>query len=247
MSQRPESLKDRKETLLVPLGGLGNRYRFLGTVASSQILQCNRVTVLSPITDMFPGEIERYFHFPKNWKIRNIRIKKESLAIYICRLICVSHVIFPRKIASYGSRNLHSEYRFVASYNSITGYQSSGIELKTPNTKNISRPSTDYNAVHIRRTDNLRAISRNPISKFEEFIRISPLPVYVASDCEIMKAQMHAKFGGKVIIEKVGSNRASLQDLDAACEELFILKRAKQFIGSDGSSFSKLVEAMRDA
>ena len=118
--------------------------------------------------------------------------------------------------------------------------------LLTPSTVLTDQPDK-YNAVHIRRGDNAKAIILNNIKDFEGYIKSSEIPVYVASDDPFLKDIFMKKYGEHVFFQLNGVDRSSAVDLRASIEELMYCVNANNFKGSVHSSFTTLIQELRRA
>ena len=226
--------------ILVPLGGLGNRVRFLSSALD--YYGDRPAVIVNFVTDMFPAPLDRYFVIPKNVTFQDVRFLSEKTIIVACRVFfgTLSRVR-PNAIAPYGARTLLPKYRAVCSPYAIDGYKWNTLQWRGLTTE-FSEP---YNAIHIRRGDNVRARRLNEVEKFVTFIEDSVLPVYVASDDIELKGDFRRKFGDKVLFRDCDLARASLGGLDDAVQEVANCFHALSFMDSKGSSFSDLITAYR--
>jgi hypothetical protein len=237
----------RKRIYLVPLGGLGNRVRFVlsGLQALSKYNNID-VTVVNFKTSMFPGSLNSFIEIPRDAKIINFGRINDKVLNLSFRLLCKINSLFSKKLISvYGTRSIQDLPRIIVSFNEIENSGEYKVLLRC--TGVAERESKVYDAIHIRRGDNLRARSANRIESFTDFIVNSDLRVYVASDDENLKDELKHRFGDKIIIRKVGLNRSSEQDLATAFDELCTCVKARSFMGSKGSSFSKIIQAARSS
>ena len=94
--------------------------------------------------------------------------------------------------------------------------------------------------VHIRRTDNVVSIQQSPTALFEERMSQEPADTifYLATDSEEVKMQMRRRFGERVQTLHRQAERGTLQGMQDALVELYLLARCRHILGSAGSTFS---------
>ena len=107
------------------------------------------------------------------------------------------------------------------------------------------RFSTHTVGVHIRRTDNARAIARSPLSLFikemEREVEAHPDTLFfVASDSEQDKQALKERFGSRIITSDRPADRNSLQGMQEGAADFFTLSRTCKILGSCYSSFSEI-------
>jgi hypothetical protein len=225
---------------LVPLGGLGNRLRFVNSAIHAVSGQ-RRVVIVNFNTDMFPGNIADFLRLPAHVGVVELRFRREKLLIQLCKVLTLLSVLSFGRIARYGARVLPPNCRLIASYITLDGMDIAHVPLKEV----TGVPEGPHNAVHIRGTDNAHVIALNPPERFEAFIAKSRLPVYLATDSDATKARFRARFGDKILTRQVGLRRDSAADLEAAFEELWCLIRARKLCRSKSSSFSTIAITYR--
>lgn len=98
--------------------------------------------------------------------------------------------------------------------------------------------------IHIRRTDNIASITESPtelfINRIQEEIAQEPnVQFYLASDSEEDKRILIDKFGKRIITSVKKTSRNSLQGMQDALVELYVLSKTKKILGSMKSSFSE--------
>jgi len=240
MTRPPSDPRPGRAIRLVPLGGLGNRLRFVSTAVQASADR-DRVIVVNLRTSMFPGSIADFLDLPARVRVVDRSFGPDRLLIRACRLLTPLAALAGGRIAPYGANRIGPACRLIASYRALHGMDIAHLPLR-PVAPGLSLP---YNAVHIRRADHARALALNPLAKFEAFIETSDLPVYVASDSDAIKDQLQQRFGDRVITRRPGLQRASPADLAEAFGDLWMLIRAARFLGSRGSSFSMVALAHR--
>ena len=97
--------------------------------------------------------------------------------------------------------------------------------------------------VHLRRTD-LPQQHLSPTSSFikmmeEEVKKDNAVSFFVASDSETDKQELQEKFGGRVITTIVETSRSTLEGMQDAVFDLFVLARTNMILGTYYSSFSE--------
>lgn len=97
--------------------------------------------------------------------------------------------------------------------------------------------------VHIRRTDNQKAIANSPLHLFieamQQEVELNPAAnFYVASDDMEVKIELKRIFGNKIYTNQEVVTRDSGRGMRRAVVELFSLSRTKKVFGSVWSSFS---------
>lgn len=104
----------------------------------------------------------------------------------------------------------------------------------------------DVVGVHIRRTDNARAIAESPIEAFVERMRQEPATThfYVATDDEGVKQQLRQEFPGRVATLPRQAERGSLQGMEDGLVEMYVLSRCRRILGSAFSTYSMTAAAM---
>ncbi len=102
-----------------------------------------------------------------------------------------------------------------------------------------------YIAMHIRRTDNVTAISKSPtdlfFDKVQELVRSDALvKIYLATDDENIFKEMVAKYPDNIILKNVEVSRGSKKGMQDAALEFLLLANAKKLYGSFYSSYSSV-------
>jgi len=98
--------------------------------------------------------------------------------------------------------------------------------------------------VHIRRTDNTKAIEQSPTSLFirkmeEEIDKHPDVKFYVASDSTEEKYRLSSRFPNKIITSNKNTSRSTIEGMQDALIELYILSRTHAVLGSPYSSFAE--------
>lgn len=109
----------------------------------------------------------------------------------------------------------------------------------------------EYDAMHIRRTDLPAERDGNyiPDADFEQFvIDAADAPVYLATDNADTQRRLLSTFGPeKIRTAATITDRGALRQtsLDIAIIDIFVCAGAAYFKGTDGSSFTDFIEALR--
>ena len=100
--------------------------------------------------------------------------------------------------------------------------------------------------VHIRRTDNIRAIQNSPTSLFIERMRNEPTTTrfYLATDSEEVKEELKDIFGNRIITSPNKAMRGNLEGMEDAVVELYLLAATHLILGSSYSTYSMTAAAI---
>ena len=98
--------------------------------------------------------------------------------------------------------------------------------------------------VHIRRTDNLSSINESPTKLFIDRMQMMVQSdentcFYLASDSPEEKSKMKATFGERILTSVTDLSRNSVQGIQDALVELYVLSKTKMILGSVKSSYSE--------
>lgn len=98
--------------------------------------------------------------------------------------------------------------------------------------------------VHIRRTDNVASISQSPTELFiarmkQEIGQHEDTVFYLATDSEEDKKQLKERFGEHIVASPRKADRSSVEGMQDALVELYILSRTGRILGSMQSSYSE--------
>jgi hypothetical protein len=100
--------------------------------------------------------------------------------------------------------------------------------------------------VHVRRTDNQRAIEESPLSGFESAMKKIPNGYfYLASDDDRSVSYLLRKFPGRVFCHETLRDRTSVEGVQEAVVSLYTLALCSKILGSYYSSFSKMAGQLR--
>lgn len=116
------------------------------------------------------------------------------------------------------------------------------IKLMVEQTRKLL--TANYIGIHIRRTDNIKAIQVSTDERFAALIstqleKKTDCKFYLASDDEHVKQELSATFPGKIIIEKSRAERGTSEGVATALKEMLILSNSSEIYGSFYSSFSE--------
>ncbi|MFW6038988.1 MAG: hypothetical protein ACOC9P_00745 [bacterium] len=97
--------------------------------------------------------------------------------------------------------------------------------------------------VHIRRTDNVRAIEASPLERFieaidEEIDRHAQAKFFLATDCAQTEATLRTRYGDRLIAYDKDRSRKTTQGVQDAVIDLYALARTAKVFGSHWSSFT---------
>lgn len=230
---------------LVPLGGLGNRYRTIKSFLEGANAD-EHLVLVSILTPFFPIHLDRVFEFEDNIKLVKFPFRvPDKVSTYSMRAFCM--LLGFLGAAPYGSREVVAKKWLYSSPHQFRhAKESRPLKLRAPSEKgNIVSEPDGYNAVHIRRGDNKAAVASNDMEVFRRFIQSSRERVFVASDDIEIKELLSREFPGQVITHDFNLDRKSISSFKDALVEIEILVNAGKFKGSNKSSFSQLVNELR--
>ena len=99
--------------------------------------------------------------------------------------------------------------------------------------------------LHVRRTDNVRAIQNSPIERYYQIIKKEVeidnlVRFYLATDSEEVKHDLTSRFGNRIITMPLCLKRSSLQGMKDAVVDLYCLASTSKIYGSSASTYSML-------
>lgn len=102
--------------------------------------------------------------------------------------------------------------------------------------------------VHIRRSDNILSIKESPTSLFIERMKQEDDTklFYLATDSDEEKVALRKAFGNRIITSDSKADRGSVEGMQNAVTELFLLAKTSLIIGSFYSSFSETASLLGD-
>lgn len=108
----------------------------------------------------------------------------------------------------------------------------------------LSQMSDNTCGVHIRRTDQLKAIAISTTDKYvvameQEIQRNPSVQFYLATDDPNEKAFMQQQFGNRIVTAAVKYGRDNTEAIKDSLVELYVLSKMKKIIGSYESSFTQ--------
>lgn len=93
--------------------------------------------------------------------------------------------------------------------------------------------------VHIRRTDNVESIAHSPTSLFLAAMEQHPTAsFYLSTDDLSLKATLQKRYGDRLITQHTTARRDTLEGIEEAVIDLFVLSRTDRLLGSYWSSFT---------
>ena len=113
----------------------------------------------------------------------------------------------------------------------------------------FSLPDQNIYGIHIRRSDNTWAIDNSPIALFETEIEQilsseSDARFYLASDDKEIILHLRNKYGEHIIVRDKTFGRGSVEGMQDALIDMWILSGTKKIFGSYYSSFSEMASAI---
>lgn len=231
--------------ILVPLGGLGNRYRTIKSFLE-RIDADEHLVLVSIPTPFFPIHLDRVFEFEDNIKLVRFPFRvPDKISTYSMRVVCL--LFGPVGAAPYGNRDVvENRWLYSSPHRFCHAKESRELKLRASGERSdIVSASDKYNAVHIRRGDNKAAIASNDMEDFRRFIQSSTERVFIASDDVETKESLSQEFPDQVITLDLNLDRKSISSFEDALIEIEILVNAGKFKGSKKSSFSQLVNELR--
>ncbi len=116
-------------------------------------------------------------------------------------------------------------------------------ELEQRIKDNMERLGDAPIGIHVRRTDNVAATQRSPLSLFFETMDaiVKAFPTqrfYLATDDEPTKTAMAERYGNTLLMSKSKAERGTVEGIKDAVVEMFTLARCRKIYGTADSSFS---------
>ena len=227
---------------LLPVGGLGNRLRVIKT--GLNVVGNEELLLYSIPTKFFPVHLDEVFTLPPNVTVERIHIPLLLNEKFITILGRLCHLFAKNNFSEYQGRSFEPGKILITPHALITVDRKPNVT--TAQLLTIEAQSKmEYNAVHIRRGDNVEAVKNNDLAKFEEFIINSEKKVYVASDCVETKNYFLQKYPEKVFCKKLNLDRKSKQSFFDSITEIQCLVAADKFLPSIKSSFSSAILEFR--
>ena len=149
-------------------------------------------------------------------------------------------------LASFETIRLQSDQKF---FQAETPYKDfKPVPKLAKKIANLRKELSTSNAIgiHIRRTDHVWAIKHSPTKKFiklmgEEVDRDPTTKFFLATDSPEEERILSEKFGDKIVTYRKSSlNRESLEGIQEALVDMYMLASTKKIIGSFDSSFSEV-------
>lgn len=119
----------------------------------------------------------------------------------------------------------------------------------------IHEVTKDWNGnvvgLHIRRTDNQRAIENSPMEHFfqlmdEEILKNEKVRFYLASDDDTVKQELKEKYGDRIITLQLSLRRNSVQGMKDAVVDLYCLGATSKIFGSYASTYSIIASQLNN-
>jgi hypothetical protein len=242
--------------------GLGNRIRVINSLLN--FLEANNISDYSvKILWVKGNDLNASFEdiFENINRLVTTDVKKGSLNHVVYKLKYYS-IFFLLKSFFSSFRNIknHSQIQinspgaktvFLHTYHQFYDIKNNYL---TFNSKILSRtkiPSSNYIGIHIRQGDNVQSITNSPTvlfeTKIEEILKEKADSLfYLSTDSESLRARFKSLFGERIIVSDSKSiNRSTLEGIQDAASDIFILSNADRIIGSYYSSFSEVAAQFR--
>ena len=261
----------KKERLtLVPVGGIANRMR---TIASAYQL-CADANVDLRIIWFRDRALNAPFNKIFNFAYDNIFVKEATMIDHLVndrprlknlffprigQFLTFDSTIYEKEIEQLRQMNfdfgewVKDKRCYMASYNEFGQlddeiYRKLFIPVEIVRQKvekYVSMFSTNTIGIHIRRTDNVRAIQMSPVELFmekaeEEFSNNNNTKIFLATDDEYVKKTFKSRFADKIITSMNLADRNSIIGIQDGLAELYTLARTSKIYGSAWSSFSEI-------
>jgi hypothetical protein len=223
---------------ILPEGGLCNRLRHLFSWIHKTQAESNNyiINVLWTIDKDCIGTYDSCFESIKNVNIIYDNFKNYSIDHMGCTY--VNSQYSPKYINNFYSKlKINSKLR-----NLINNFKDQNI-------------FSEYNAVHIRRTDHSKLAKRkNQYTKddvFEKFIEGSLLPVYLSTDNKKTQNKYKKKYSNVIVYKNINRRYRRIiptrrqTTLSHAVIDLWMCIESQSFIPSGFSSFSGLIQEKR--
>lgn len=263
--------QENKEVCLVPVGGLANRMRAIVSVLNAcqkagvklKIVWFRNRELNAPFYSLFNPlrslnvtvkeaariDFLRYYRPVK----KNLWLSKYYLRSHFDKVLSMTDCI-PIVRDEQNLVNLISETErlYIESCYDMGSYRNIG-EIMSPN-RRLSRRIDDFVAehfgertigVHVRRTDNNKAIQSSPLELFikaigHELEIDGNVRFFVASDSDEVKHELLDRFGDRIITVFESCDRNSRQGIENGLTDLYLLSRTCKIYGCVGSSFTEV-------
>lgn len=248
---------------LRPVSGLANRMRALDSAVSLsqkidrqlQVywlkdagLNCAFVDLFEPIPDIRIFDLDQFPTTFENGFVKSLFVPelKEALSSY--RYLS-KHDVKALEIEGFDFEQLKDGDTAIASFSRFYP-TAKPYSIFTPIPGLLERIKAESSCfdkntigVHIRRTDNTKAIAHSPLELFEkaideEIARNSAANFYLSSDCVRTKKLLKSKYKDRLITNFMTAQRGTKEGMQQAVVELYTLSRTQKIFGSYWSSFS---------
>jgi len=243
--------------LVEPLGGLCNRMRTLDAALSLSQELGRELHVAWPLRSNMNCQFDALFEVPPSFAslrqfrdpkllrwLRVRRYRKTYARFYDQKEMshCVASGFSFTGITEYASVAIRTFERFYPTRSRFADFiPTASIQ------KQIARYTADASemvGVHIRRTDNRRAIESSPTSQFvacmrNELAARADTRFFLATDSPAEEALLNKEFPGRIVTHpKVSLARSDPNAIVDAVVDLYCLARCRKLIGSFYSSFT---------
>jgi hypothetical protein len=267
--------KNKSRLLLVPSGGLGNRLR---AIASAVQLAEATGTTLQMLWFKDWGMGARWGEIFKPMEHQSLREatlmdclvydRPRKRNLFVPRLfqsVLFEQRIDEREVTPLKHRNFDFQAWARGKKSYMSCYQDFGEvsnrlystlfhpidELEQRIAANLAQLGESPIGIHVRRTDNVAATQRSPLSLFFEamdaIVKANPAQrFYLATDDESTKMAMTERYGEALLMSSSKAERGTVEGIKDAVVEMFTLARCREIYGTADSSFSVIASRIGD-
>ena len=190
--------------------------------------------------------------------VRNLKVARRKIARNFYKLFN-DKVIFKKEIyklmdkkfdfnelAAFNDIRIQTDQRFYSSDKLYSDFRPIPSLLNEIERYRKIFMSTNVMGIHIRRSDHVRAIKHSPTERFIDLIqneieKDSTTKFFLATDSIEEEQNLINQFGNRIITHKKPSfSRESIEGIQHALVDLYVLGSTKNIIGSYTSSFSEV-------
>ncbi len=245
-----------KTITFFPYGGLGNRMR---TIASAVAFSKDSNASLKIIWYAKADLNSRFDALFQPMQMENVKLVERNHFRYRLQKWLFPTILHPLVYQKclYGVKQLTSnelkESNYISSCYDFYPFDSSLLQqLFRPSDELQKRIDVEYQkfathtiGVHIRRTDHVDAIAQSPTSLFIERMKgeiekNQDVKFYLATDSEEDKQKIMLQFGERIITNPQKADRNSVEGMESALIEMYLLSKTDFIVGSFQSTFSEM-------
>lgn len=252
-------LSFNKKIVFCPSGGLANRMRAFASCINLSIDVNAELDLVWLYNSECSSEFEKLFEIPQFSWLSNRKISAANFYLHPSNkfffLRFLREYIFDIQIINLKNIELEvlnnfskiyitNHHAFYEKYN-LTQLFKPVREIDTIINQVVARFNSETIGMHIRRTDNLKAIRNNTIEQYDTYIRNSVLSnsqvnFFLATDDEQIKIHLLNQYPQNIIVyDSILSRNCQLGVKDAVIE-MWCLSKTSKIIGSHYSSFSEI-------